>query len=132
MLLWRNFGRVEFLQTCRACWMTLSGIGRRKTATRTQREKWEAFGNVVIHNAIKRQTMETDTIYWDRKAEEIYTDCYVKLFSDQGMMQGYGMRSDDRARNAILLKPFDSFGYSQEDSTKVVIDTVNFIGPLRK
>ena len=47
-------------------------------------------------------------------------------------MQGYGMRSDDRARNAILLKPFDSFGYSQEDSTKVVLDTVNFIGPLRK
>ena len=74
----------------------------------------------------------TDTIYWDRKSEEIYTDCYVKLFSDQGMMQGYGMRSDDRARNAILLKPFDSYGYSQEDSTKVVIDTVNFIGPLRK
>ena len=76
--------------------------------------------------------METDTIYWDRKSEEIYTDCYVKLFSDQGLMQGYGMRSDDRARNAILLKPFDSYGYSQEDSTKVAIDSVNFIGPLRK
>ena len=102
------------------------------SAKKSKGESWEAYGNVVVHNAIKRQTMETDTIYWDRKSEEIYTDCYVKLFTDQGLMQGYGMRSDDRARNAILLKPFDSYGYSQEDSTKVAIDSVNFIGPLRK
>ena len=104
---------------------------RHTTASKKSKgEKWEAFGNVVIHNAIKRQTMETDTIYWDRKAEEIYTDCYVKLFSDQGMMQGYGMRSDDRARNAILLNTFDGYGYTQEDTTTVVIDSINFIGPL--
>ena len=104
---------------------------RHTTASKKSKgEKWEAFGNVVIHNAIKRQTMETDTIYWDRKAEEIYTDCYVKLFSDQGMMQGYGMRSDDRARNAILLNTFDGYGYTQEDTSTVVIDSINFIGPL--
>ena len=96
------------------------------------RETWSAFGNVVVKNLIKKEVMLTDTLYWDRQNEKIYTDCYVKVYSPDGFMQGYGMRSDDRARNAILLKPFDSFGYSQEDSTKVVIDTVNFIGPLRK
>lgn len=101
-------------------------------AKKSKGEQWAAYGNVVIHNVIKRQTMETDTIYWDRKKEEIYTDCYVKMYSDQGMMQGYGMRSDDHARNSILLKPFDSFGYSQQDTTVVQIDSVNFIGPLLK
>ena len=93
-------------------------------------EVWEAYGNVVISNVIKNETMETDTIYWDRNKAEIYTDCYVKLYSSQGLVQGKGMRSDDRARNATLLSVFDSFGITESDSTKVAIDTANFIGPL--
>ena len=99
---------------------------------RSPGELWEATGNVLVSNVIKKETMETDTLYWDRKKEEIYTDAYVKLYSEDGLMQGYGMRSDDRARNAILLRPFDSYGYSQSDSTTVKIDSVNFIGPLLK
>lgn len=95
-------------------------------------ELWEAYGNVVISNVIKNETMETDTIYWNREKAEIYTDCYVKLYSPQGLMQGRGMRSDDRARNATLLSVFDSFGITQLDSTTVAIDSVNFIGPLLK
>lgn len=95
-------------------------------------ELWEAYGNVVISNVIKNETMETDTIYWNREKAEIYTDCYVKLYSPQGLMQGRGMRSDDRARNATLLSVFDSFGITQQDSMTVAIDSVNFIGPLLK
>lgn len=95
-------------------------------------EIWEAYGNVVIHNVIKRQTMETDTIFWDRTLNEIYTDCYVKMYSPDGLMQGYGMRSDDHARNAVLLNPFNSYGVSQQDTTEVVMDSVNFIGPFIK
>ena len=95
-------------------------------------ELWVAFGNVVIKNIVNQQTMETDTIYWDRKKKEIYTDCYIKMFSPDGFMQGYGMRSDERARNSIILRPFDSYGIVVRDSTDVVIDSVNFIGPLLK
>lgn len=93
---------------------------------------WSAFGNVVVHNVIKLETMETDTIYWDQAKEEIWTDCYVKMYSDDGFMQGYGMRSDDHARNAILHRPFNSYGVTEKDTTKVVIDSVNFIGPFKK
>lgn len=95
-------------------------------------EKWEAFGNVVIKNVIKHETMETDTIYWNRTEEKIYTHCFVKMYSPQGFMQGYGMQSDQRARNSVIMKPFDSFGYVVEDSTKVILDTVNFVGPMPK
>ena len=78
------------------------------------------------------ETMETDTLYWDGAAKEIWTDCYVKMSSPSGYMQGYGMRSDEMARNAILLKPFDNEFIIESDSTRVVIDSVNFIGPLLK
>ena len=95
-------------------------------------EVWEATGNVVVHNITKQQTMETDTLYWDQTVKEIYTDSYVKMYSPDGFMQGYGMRSDDHASNAILLRPFNSYGYAEQDSTVVFVDSVNFIGPFLK
>ena len=96
------------------------------------RETWEAFGNVVVQNLIKQETMETDTLYWDQKEEKIYTHCYVKMYSPQGFMQGYGMESDQRARDSRLFNPFNSYGIVAQDTTEVVIDSVNFIGPLLK
>ena len=104
----------------------------RHTVRNNGEELWAAFGNVVIHNVIKLQTMETDTIYWDQGTKEIYTDCYVKMYSPDGFMQGYGMRSDDHARNAILRNPFNSYGVTVQDTTAVIVDSVNFIGPFPK
>lgn len=95
-------------------------------------EYWFAFGNVVVQNVIKQETMETDTLYWDQATKEIYTDCYVRMFSPGGFMQGYGFRSDERARNSVLYKEFNSYVYVVQDTTKVIIDSVNFIGPLLK
>lgn len=95
-------------------------------------EIWKAFGNVQIRNEIKDETMETDTIYWDREKEKIYTDCYVRMFSRDGLMQGYGMVSDQKANNSILLKPFNGYGVVVRDTTEVIIDSVNFIGPFPK
>jgi LPS export ABC transporter protein LptC len=94
-------------------------------------EKWSAYGNVVIKNFIKGEQMETDTIFWDQKEQKIYTHCYVKLHSPQGFMQGVGMESDEMARNAVLLNPYDGYAIINNDSTKVsYVDSVNFIGPL--
>ena len=96
------------------------------------RESWEAYGNVIVKNLIKQETLETDTLYWDQKNEKIYTHCYVKMYSPSGFMQGFGMESDQRARNNIIFNPFNSYGIVVQDSTKVVIDSINFIGPVRK
>jgi len=95
-------------------------------------EIWEAFGNVVLHNVLKQETMETDTIYWDRTKQEVYTDCYVKLYSPDGFTQGYGMRSDDHMRNSKLFNTFDSYAVVVRDTTVIVVDSVNFIGPFQK
>ena len=95
------------------------------------REVWEAFGNVVVKNLMKQEVMETDTLYWDQENEKIYTHCYVKLYSPDGFMQGYGMESDQRARNSIIYKPFNSYGILEQEEP-VLLDSVNFIGPLPK
>lgn len=111
----------------------VSDVARHVTSKKRYGDEiWEAFGNVVVHNVIKQQTMETDTIYWDRTLKEIYTDCYVKMYSPDGFMQGYGMRSDERARNAVLNRPFNNYSVVEKDTTVIVIDSVNFIGPFLK
>lgn len=96
------------------------------------RETWAAFGNVVVKNLIKKEVMYTDTLYWDQQNEKIFTDCYVRIYSPDGFMQGYGMESDQRARDYQLFNPVNSYGVVVQDSTQVNIDSVNFIGPFRK
>lgn len=93
---------------------------------------WEVTGNVSIQNVIKQETIETDTIYWDQSSHQIYTDSYIRMYSKDGFMQGYGMHSDDKAREAVLLKPFNSYSVVVQDTTAVLIDSVNFIGPFRE
>ena len=96
------------------------------------RESWEAFGNVVVKNLINQEVMETDTLYWDQKNEKIYTHCYVRMYSPDGFMQGYGMESDQRARSTILFNNFNNYAIVVKDSTDVSVDSVNFIGPFQK
>ena len=110
----------------------LADQARHLTFKATDGEEWQAFGNVSVQNLIKRETMETDTIYWDQRVHQIYTDCYIRMYSPDGFMQGYGMHSDDHARNAILHRPFNGYAVVEKDSTIVIIDSVNFIGPLLK
>jgi LPS export ABC transporter protein LptC len=99
-----------------------------KHITTDGKEQWLAYGDVIITNYIKQESMESDTVYWDRQEQKIYTNCYVRLTSPQGMMQGFGMESDEMARNAILLKPFDSYTIAG-DSTTILLDSLNFVGP---
>lgn len=71
---------------------------------------WSLYGDVVIRNLAKGETLETDTLFLDQKKDLMYTHRYVRLTSEDGMMQGYGMRSDTKGKDAILFTPFDSYG----------------------
>lgn len=94
---------------------------------------WEAYGNVVINNYIKGERIETDTLFWNRLTQRIYTHTWVKLTTPDLFMQGYGMESDDMARNAVIQNPFDSYAIVRRDSLEIpYIDTANFIGPILK
>ena len=102
------------------------------TTTKKKEETWEAYGNVVITNFLKGERMETDTLYWDREKGRIFTHCLVRMYSPSGYMQGFGMESDEMARNARIERPFDSYGIVSRDSTAIYVDTVNFVGPAVK
>ena len=94
----------------------------------TGSESWCAYGNVHIINHLKGEEMTTDTLWWNRAEHQIYTDCYVKMTSYSGLMQGHGMVSDEHACNTTILHPFDAWTL-QRDSADVYLDTVNVLGP---
>ena len=96
------------------------------------RETWEAYGNVVVKNLINQEVMETDTLYWNQETEMIYTHCYVRIISPDGFAQGYGMEADQRARSYTLFNNLNNYAFVVKDSTEVLIDSVNFIGPFPK
>ncbi len=77
---------------------------------------WAAYGHVVIINMTKSERMDTDTLFWNQKTQKIYTHSFVKMVSPDFYAQGYGMESDERAANAKILQPFDSYGYIQRDT----------------
>lgn len=98
-------------------------------------EIWEAFGNVVVNNYIKEEKMESDTLYWNRNQEKIYTHSLVKLTTPEMFMQGYGMESDEMARNAVIMNPFDSYAIVQKEeqdstATPPPLDSITVRIPL--
>lgn len=101
---------------------------RHTTPKKDGHEVWLVCGDVRVENIEKREVMESDTLYWDRTRELIWTDCYVKIYSPDGFMQGYGMESDQRARNTLIKRPFNSYAFT--DGEEQQVDSVNLIGPV--
>ncbi len=104
-----------------------------KHIVESKEEIWAAYGNVVVNNFLKGEKMETDTLYWNRLTQRIYTHSWVRLTTPEFFMQGYGMESDDMARNAVIKNPYDSYAIISRDSTEVLYrDTINFVGPIKR
>ncbi|MDR3351152.1 MAG: LPS export ABC transporter periplasmic protein LptC [Prevotellaceae bacterium] len=60
-------------------------------------EYWEAIGNVVVTNHLKKQTLYTDTLYWDRAKKNIYTHAPVRIVTPDLFFDGLdGMVADER------------------------------------
>lgn len=123
-----SYNRDNFLET------HIHAKVAKHTISKRYEEKWAAYGNVEIFNYVKGEKMVTDTLYWDKNNHKIYTNCFVKMSSPRGLMQGYGMESDEMARNATIIMPFDSYSRLGKDSIirGLYKDTANFIGPVLK
>lgn len=54
---------------------------------------WEATGNVVAKNT-KGEVLNTEYMIWDEKKEIIYSDKYVKVITQEDVIEGYGFEAD--------------------------------------
>ncbi len=56
-------------------------------------QKWEAKNNVIATNA-QGDTLKTEHLIWDEKAEKIHTEEFVKIIRENQIITGIGFVSD--------------------------------------
>jgi LPS export ABC transporter protein LptC len=56
---------------------------------------WELHDSVVAVNEAGDR-LETELLFWDQKKALIYTDRFVKITTEDQIIQGYGLESDPR------------------------------------
>lgn len=91
-------------------------------------QRWEAKNNVVVTNA-KGDSLKTDHLIWDEKAEKIETEEYVKIISEDRIITGIGLTSDQDMLNWKIKNPkgsiYVSVNNAGSQSAQPINDTSN-------
>ncbi len=78
----------------------------------TKKDLWEAKDDVVAIN-IDGDTVTTEQLFWDVKAERIYSDKYVSIRRNNEIMYGMGFESDQMLRNGRIEHFKGSFNLNE-------------------
>lgn len=62
---------------------------------RVNSKVWELDGNVRISN-IAGERFLTDQLFWDQRAEKVYSDRFIRIEQPDRTLEGYGFISNDR------------------------------------
>jgi len=61
--------------------------------------------HVVLTDMEKNQTMTTELLYWKPAEKRIFTDKYVKIESEEEILEGIGLEADQDFKNYTILQP---------------------------
>ncbi len=64
-----------------------------------------AKGNVVVNNYETHEILNTEELIWDQNAELIYSNKFVKVTSDDGVLYGDGLESDQTFTRRRIINP---------------------------
>jgi LPS export ABC transporter protein LptC len=56
---------------------------------------WELKDSVVAVNE-KKETLETELLYWDQEKDFVYTDRFVRITSEEQIVMGTGLEANSR------------------------------------
>ena len=60
---------------------------------------FEAQGNVVVQNLVKKEKLETEQLFWDKRRAKIYTDKFVRITTPEQVIMGNGLQADQDFSN---------------------------------
>lgn len=72
-----------------------------------------ALGDVVVTSR-EGYTLETETLVWVEKLNEIHTEDFVRFTKEQDVLTGYGLRSDPRLDDVEILRDVKAFLRDEE------------------
>ncbi len=74
-----------------------------KYAKCTNNNLWELRDSVVVVNE-QNEKLETELLYWNQEKDLIYTDRFVKITSEDQVIQGIGFESDSHLNKRKIKK----------------------------
>jgi LPS export ABC transporter protein LptC len=74
---------------------------------------WELQDSVIAINE-SGERLETELLYWDQKKGLIYTDRFVKITTEDQIIQGYGLESDPKL-SSRKIKDISAIIYLKEE-----------------
>lgn len=72
-----------------------------------------ARGNVVMKNIEKKESLETEELFWNQATDRIYTDKFVKITTPERVIMGEGLETDQSFKNYTLRKVTGTFELSE-------------------
>jgi LPS export ABC transporter protein LptC len=94
--------RVDFYDSVMNITSTITGnygIHYRK------REIMEARQNVVVTNFETGERLDTEELIWDQKKELIYSNKFVKISSEDGVIYGDGLEAEQDFSKRKIINP---------------------------
>lgn len=82
----------------------------------TKEDRWEAKNNVVVTNA-DGDSLKTEHLIWDEKKQKIYTEEFVKIISENKIITGVGLVSDQDMLNWKIKNPKGTIYVSVSENT---------------
>lgn len=69
------------------------------------RKFMKARGNVVVINYETNEKLNTEELNWDQKKKLIYSNKFVKITTDDGVLYGDGLESDQTFDKRRIINP---------------------------
>lgn len=91
-------------------------------------DKWEAKNNVIATN-LKGDTLKTEHLIWEEKAEKIYTDEFVKIIRPDQIITGIGFESDQSMENWRIKNPKGTIFIELDNNSQAGSDSAQISTP---
>ena len=89
-------------------------------------ELWKLMGNVHIQN-LKGEQFDTELLYWDQRAQRIYSDEFIRIEQPDRIITGHGFESNQQMTVYTIRKPEGIFYVDEEAAAadSLQTDTIN-------
>lgn len=70
-----------------------------------QKDAYFIRGNVILENAVKKETMKTEELHWDKQRRQLFTDKFVTIQTQNEILTGTGLTANQDFSKYKILKP---------------------------
>lgn len=83
---------------------------------------WRLDGNVRIQN-VKKELILTQQMFWDQRAQKVYSDSFIHIEKNDRIIEGYGFTSNETMTVYELQRPSGIFPIEEKQASQR--DTAN-------